>query len=175
MNELQYCPETEGVKKNISIALGILIAATLAFSGTAGGDLAPGMNESNCTGAGLNCSPASHTFDQPSTSPGFTLDNLVGGLNGQVMSQDLGFKTSGDLLDPLDFDVGGYLSSDLSNLGCNTPSGCTPGPGTLPGTDGTEPGGTAPVAATPEPGAGLLAMLGLALMGLSFVLQRSHT
>lgn len=163
------------MKKNISIALGILIAATLAFSGTAGGDLAPGLNESNTTGASLNSSAATHTFDQPSTSSGFTLGNLVGRLNGQVMSQDLGFKTSGDLLDPLDFDVGGYLSSALSNFGCNTPSDCASGLGTLPGTDGTEPGGTAPVAATSEPAAGLLAMLGLALMGLSFVLQRSHT
>lgn len=177
MNELQHCVEKKGVKKNKLIVPGILIAAALAFSGTARGDQAPGFNESTCSGGALDCSAARHIFDQPSASPGFTLDSLVGNLNGQVMSQDLGFKTSAGLLDPLDF--AGYLSAALNNLGCNTPSACASGPGgpgTFPGAGGTGPGGgKAPVAPTSEPAAGLLAMLGLALMGLSFVLQRSHT
>ena len=214
------------MKKSILIMLGLVVAAMLAFSGTAHGDEVGTLTLSNCGGGGSSgCPAATYAFSITSTSAtlSVTIDGPVNAMNDQLTGVDLGFTSSGGVTGPVTLDSSseGYNSwstttSSLSNSGCGGKNQgafvCTSGPGidltqgqtytwvwdftgitgSLDSVDGvhiganygphngmivSQTGATAgpPVAPTPEPSTGLLAMLGLAVMGLPFVLRRAHT
>lgn len=205
------------MKKSVLTMLGLIVAAMLAFSGTARGDEVGSLTLSNCGGAGSGCPAATYAFSITSTSAtlSITIDGAVNAKNDQLTGVDLGFTSSGGVTGPvtLDSSSDGYDSwsattSSLSNSGCGGKNQgafvCTSGPGIDISQGGTytwvwdftgisgsldgvgdvhiganygphnglivsETGATAgPVAATPEPSTGMLAMLGLAVMGLPF-------
>lgn len=174
-----------GVKKNIFITFGLVVAAMLVVSGTARGDQADGFTLSNCRGGGSECPGATYTFNVTSAISGVTVDDLLDNLNQNFMGVNFGITPNGGFVDPLTLDSDFFQgqnswSSITSILGsfCNDDKLaflCTPGSGIFPVTGAAGPGTPGRMTPTPEPGTGTLAMLGLAVMGLPFVLRRAHT
>ncbi|HTU33512.1 MAG TPA: PEP-CTERM sorting domain-containing protein [Candidatus Acidoferrum sp.] len=171
------------MKKSILITLGLVVGAILAVGGTARGDEVGSFTVSNCRSGGSECPGATYTFNVTPAISGITIDELLSNLNRQLMGIDLGFTRSGMLVDPLalDFSQGqnswSSITSILSGFCNNNKLAflCTPGSGTFPVTGVTGPRTPGRMTPTPEPGTGTLAMLGLALMGMPFVLRRAHT